>query len=217
MARLSNSFADILGTPGGTGGVAGQFAQRRYQMPDSGIPRNWWMQNERDELDLNRQRLGNSLLRSMASGGGQFDYSRKPFGNIPAPSYVPTGGVYNQGQIDAMSNLQRGNLQQQAGTLSNNFASSLGSRGFSPQGSPLMDFYNQSAMMRANAGAAKNETELNFGAAKANRDAQIASQGVNANLYGSYTDALSRLADINMRGQTQQNSQRFDLLRMLLG
>jgi hypothetical protein len=215
MARMTNAFSDIAGVPGGYGGVAGSFAQRRYEMgPNANIQRGWWRDDERDELGLNRQRIGNSLLSKMASGS--FDFSSKPSGMIPRPNYIGTGGVYSQGQVDAMSNLQRGNLQQQAGTATQNFASTLGSRGFSPQGSPLMDFYQQSAMMRANAGAAKNETELNFGAAKANRDAQIAAGGVNANMYGSYADAMSRLADITARGQMQGQSQKFDLLRSLL-
>lgn len=176
-----------------------------------------WMRRQGDELDLTKKRMGLGLLGQLSRSMGDFSYSKQPAFAIPQPGYVGTGGVYNQGQIDAMSNLQRGNLQQQAGTATNNFAASLGARGFSPMGTPLLDFYGQSAMMRANAGAARNETQLNFDAAKANRDAQIAAQGVNANMYGSYTDALSRLADVQMRGQTQSQSQKFDLLRMLLG
>jgi hypothetical protein len=179
------------------------------------IPRGWWRQDESDELDLQRKRTGLGLLNQLKNG--TFDYSRTPTTAIPRPSYIGTGGVYTQGQVDAMSNLQRGNLQQQAGTMTNNFASSLGARGFSPMGSPMLDFYSQAANMRANAGAASNETNLNFNAAKANRDASIAASGVNANLYGSYTDALSRLADIQMRGQMQSQTQKYDLLRSLLG
>lgn len=153
----------------------------------------------------------------LGNNSGLFDFTRNPAFGIPKPNYVGTGGVYNQGQIDAQSNLQRANLQQQAASNSQNFASTLASRGFSPMGSPLSDFYQQSALMRANAGAAQNETQLNFNAAQANRDAQIKAQGVNAGLYGSYTDALSKLADIQMRGQLQAQGQRFDLLRSLVG
>ena len=188
------------------------FTRHPYQTPD-------WMARQKDQLGLQRMQIGNSLLGQMASGSGNgmFNYSKMPAFGVPAPRYVGTGGVYTQGQIDAQSNLQRAGLQQQAATGNQNFASSLASRGFSPTGSPLLDYYQQAGMMKANAGAAQNETELNFNAAKANRDATISAQGVNANLYGSYTDALSRLADIQMRGQLQGQSQRFDLLRSLLG
>jgi len=119
-----------------------------------------WMRRQGDELDLTKKRMGLGLLGQLSRSMGDFSYSKQPAFAIPQPGYVGTGGVYNQGQIDAMSNLQRGNLQQQAGTATNNFAASLGARGFSPMGTPLLDFYGQSAMMRANAGAARNETPI---------------------------------------------------------
>jgi hypothetical protein len=214
MARFA--WREQTPMPGAFGGSFGpryekmEFDHRPYETPA-------WMRRQGDELGLQRQQISNSLLGQLARSQGDFSYSRTPTAGVPAPSYIGTGGVYSQGQVNAMSNLQRGNLQQQAGTLTNNFASSLGARGFSPMGSPMLDFYSQAANMRANAGAASNETNLNFNAAKANRDASIAASGVNANLYGSYTDALSRLADIQMRGQMQSQTQKYDLLRSLLG
>lgn len=208
-------FADLPATTDDR--YPGAINHRRIEVEHRPYETPWWMRQEQDQLGLQRQQMSNGLLSRMSRDfSGNFDYSRHPALGVPAPNYIGTGGVYNQGQVDAQSNLQRANLQQQAGTSSQNFAASLGSRGFSPQGSPLADFYSQNAMMRANAGAAANETNLNFNAAKANRDAQIASSGVNANMYGSYTDALSRLADIQMRGQLQGGQQRFDLLRSLL-
>lgn len=174
----------------------------------------------RDQLNFQKeqaQKKWDAYRGVFGNTSGLFDYTRSPAFGIPKPNYVGTGGVYTQGQIDAQSNLQRANLQQQAAGATQNFANSLASRGFSPMGSPLADFYGQSALMRANAGAAQNETTLNFNAAQANRDATLKAQGVNAGLYGSYADALSRLADVQMRGQLQAQGQRFDLLRSILG
>lgn len=116
---------------------------------------------------------------------------------IPAPRYMNAGPVWSQQQINAQSNLQRGNLLSQANNQSAQFNNQLANRGFSPL-SPFGMLNQQSNLMRANAGAAANETNLNWTAAKGNSDAALQAGGINAKLYGDYAQALGNSRNAQM-------------------
>lgn len=137
------------------------------------------------KFDLFSQFLKNGM--GGAGGSGAFNFQMP---SLPAPNYITAGPVWNQQQINAQSNLQRNNLMTQASNQSRQFSQDLGSRGFSPL-SPMAMFNQQNNLMRANAGAASNETSLNFNSAQANSDAMLKGQGINANLYGDYIKSLS--------------------------
>lgn len=109
---------------------------------------------------------------------------------IPAPRYISAGPVWTQQQIDAQSGLQRSNLMTQANNQSRDFTQNMARSGFSPM-SPFAMMNSQNNMMRANAGAAENETKLNFDAAQANSDARLKAGGINAGIYGDYARALA--------------------------
>lgn len=146
------------------------------------------------------------------SGGGSMDVSMP---SLPGPNYINPSAVYNQGQINAMSNLQRGNMLTQASNQSRQFNSDLAGRGFSPL-SPMAMFNQQNNLMRANAGAASNETNLNFNAAKANSDAILGGQGINAQLYGDYIKSLSNQYSTNADMTYKNKALQQDLFTSLL-
>lgn len=171
---------------------------------------------EDEKFDLFKNLYGN-LLRQGTGGGNSnmlLNLSRNPF-SVPAPNYVPTSPVWTQQQIDAQSNLQRANLQQQAATQNRQFSNQLGVRGFSPL-SPLADFMANNNAMKANASAASNETQLNFGAAQANSDARLKAAQINAGMWGdwvkglvegqkTYSANLLSQQDMNLRQQEVRN------------
>lgn len=169
------------------------------------------MQLKQDKFGLLKGMLGNFDF-----GGGDGGFSSSPFGSIPAPNYVHPGPVWTQQQIDASGNLARGNLLTQAASQSQQFNKDLAGRGFSPL-SPFGAFNNQSNIMRANSAAAANETNLNFGSAKANSDARLQGEGINANLYGDYVKSLSQQNQMQGDWNLKKMGFNFDILRSLLG
>lgn len=146
------------------------------------------------------------------SGGFQFR-SNSP--SLPAPNYVSAQPVYSQSQVDAMSGLQRSNLLGQASNATRDFTKGLAGRGFSPL-SPIGSFMEQNNLMRAHAGAASNETKLNFDAAKANSDARLQSEGINSGLYGHYLGALGQQRNIDAEMALKQLGMQYDLYNTIL-
>lgn len=149
------------------------------------------------------------------AGFGSGNASSRPMNSLPAPRYINAGPVWSQGQIDAQSNLQRGNLLTQANNQSRDFMNTMATRGFSPS-SPFGLLNSQSNLMRANAGAAANETNLNFNAAKANSDARLDASRTNAGMYGDYIRSLAQQQQANANYNLQSQGQQFDIFRTLL-
>ncbi len=165
-------------------------------------------QAEQDAYRRNRKlSYAMNLLPDYENDSGRMNV-RTP--NVPMPSYVNAGPVWTQGQIDAQAGLQRGNLLTQAGNQSAQFNRDLASRGFSPL-SPFGMLNQQNNIMRANAGAAANETSLNFEAAKANSDAKLKGAQINAQLYGDYARSLadSRNAEMSYLNNRQKMKNEF--------
>lgn len=135
---------------------------------------------------------------------------------IPAPNYVSAGPVWTQGQIDAQAGLQRGNLVSQATNESQQFNRNLASRGFSPL-SPIGMLNQQNNIMRANAAAASNETGLNFDAAKANSDARLRAQQINAGMYGDYSRSIANQRQGEMDFYNKQQQMKNQFLMQLFG
>jgi len=160
--------------------------------------------------------LFKGLLSKFNQGGlGNGSYSSMPMNSVPAPHYASGGNVYSQSQVNAQAGLQRANLLSQAQQNTRQFTQQLGSRGFSPM-SPYAMLAGQSNTMRANAGAASNETNLNMMAAQANADARAKADATNASVYGSYANALGQQNQISSQYNLQKGSQNNDLLRILL-
>lgn len=156
-----------------------------------------------------------SFLKGFKPGGaGSLNFSSNS-PNLPAPNYLTPSPVYGQSQIDAMSGLQRSNLLGQAANSTRQFTSGLANRGFSPL-SPMGNFMGQSNLMKAHAGAASNETNLNFNAAKANSDAQLQAQGINAGLYGNYIGALGQQRNIDAELAMKQLGMQYDTYNTIL-
>ncbi len=187
--------------------------------PNIGMQAATWRQ-QYDQQDLNNQHanekfniwkklFGDTIGSGGLSGSGNFNYQAP---NIPAPQYVSGGPVWNQSQINNEANLQRNNLMAQANNQSRMFTQGLASRGFSPL-SPFAGMNAQNNMMRANAGAAANETNLNFNSAQANSDAKLKAAGINAGMYGDYTRNLLGSA----QSQNQFNLQRQGLSNDFIG
>lgn len=159
----------------------------------------------------------NNLLGQYGRGGfgGIGNASSRPMNSLPAPRYINAGPVWSQGQIDAQSNLQRGNLLTQANNQNRDFMNTMATRGFAPN-SPFGMLNSQSNLMRANAGAAANETNLNFNAAKANSDARLDASRTNAGMYGDYIRSLAQQQQANANYNLQSQGQQFDIFRTLL-
>lgn len=138
-----------------------------------------------------------------------------PANNVPAPNYMAYQPVYTQQQINAQAGLQRANLLNQADQQTRQFGQQMASRGFSPM-SPYSMLAGQSNTMRANAGAAANETKLNFDAATANSDARIKTGGINAGIYGSYAGAIGQQNSLNTQWALQTRAQDNDIYKLLL-
>jgi hypothetical protein len=169
----------------------------------------------------NRMRnLGRGFLEKLLRGNGDWSgsgfYNSRPVNQIPRPRYVGEGGVWTQRQIDNQANLQRAQLYGDAARQDRGLAQNMAARGFSPM-SPMLGSMQNQNMWRAYQGAAANETGLNFDAAKANRDAQLQAQRINAGIYGDYARALAQQQEIQARNQMQGQSQRYDLITRLLG
>jgi len=170
------------------------------------------------DMDLKKKKfdLFSQFLKTgmggMGSGSGSLNFQMP---SLPGPNYINAGPVWSQQQINAQSNLQRGNLLTQASNQSRQFSNDLASRGFSPL-SPMSMFNEQNNMMRANAGAAANETATNWTAAKGNSDATLAGQGINANLYGDYIKSLSNQNSTRADLQYKQQALQQDLFATLL-
>lgn len=147
--------------------------------------------------------------------GGIGNASSRPMNSLPAPRYINAGPVWSQGQIDAQSNLQRGNLLTQANNQNRDFMNTMATKGFAPN-SPFGMLNSQSNLMRANAGAAANETNLNFNAAKANSDARLDASRTNAGMYGDYIRSLAQQQQANANYNLQSQGQQFDIFRTLL-
>lgn len=168
------------------------------------------------QMKQDKFNLLKGMLGKFDFGGGDGSFSSMPFGNIPAPNYITPGPVWSQQQINAASNLQRGNLLTQAATQNDMFNKDLASRGFSPF-SPFGAYQANANIMRANSGAAANETNLNFNSAKANSDAKLQGAGINANLYGDYIKALASQQQMQGDWNLKRMGFNFDILRSLLG
>lgn len=179
----------------------------------------------RQDQDMKQQKF-NMLQRLMkglpgfgGSGGGNSSF-RMNGPNIPAPQYINAGPVWTQNQINMKANQGRNELLNQASQQSTMFTQDLANRGFSPF-SPFAGFNQQANMMRANSGAMRNETDLNFNAAKANSDARLQAAGINAGIQGDYMRSLlgqQQLSSENYwKGQGMQNQQQEALLSMIRG
>lgn len=149
-------------------------------------------------------------------GGGGFGLGAG-FGPPAFQSFAPSGPIWNQGQINAQANLQRGNLNQQAGTEARQAQENFANRGFSPVGSPFLNYAQQNAMLKANAAAASNETNLNFNAAKANRDAELEAAKMNAASYGNWLNALMQGQGFQIQEQRTQQDFLTNLLNSVRG
>lgn len=135
-------------------------------------------------------------------------------GMIPAPNYMTPGPIWNQGQINSQANQQRAQMQAQAANATRGYATSAAARGFSPM-SPLTQFMQQTMGQRANIGAAQNETKLNWDAALGNAQNMNQQSGINAGLYGSYTDALAKNRSLDLQAQNQQWGQQNEMINLL--
>lgn len=166
------------------------------------------------KFDLFKGLLGN--MKGMMDGGGSGYGNYNQGMNIPAPRYASYSPVYSQSQVDAQAGLQRSNLMNQAQQSNRRFTQSLGQRGFSPN-SPFGLLNSESSLMRANSGAAQNETNLNFQAAGANSDARIKTAQINSQLQGDYMRAMAQQQQGNSQYNLQRQSQQNDLFKMLLG
>lgn len=169
-----------------------------------------WDKEQDQQDDYRRNRKLSYAMRLMPEYDTSFSRGSVRTPSVPAPSYIGAGPVWSQGQIDAQAGLQRGNLLTQAGNLNQQFNRDLGSRGFSPL-SPFGMLNSQNNLMRANAGAAANETSLNFDAAKANSDARLKASSINAQLYGDYARSLadSRNAEMGYMNNQQKMKNEF--------
>jgi len=202
-------------------GSTGQYAEVMGVVePDDGTAYLNHAQGNSVNQDIDLKKKKFDLISGLLSGykgllSGQGSASMSPYNNIPMPSYMDYQPVMSQGQVDAQANLQRGNLLSQATNSSRSFNNNLASRGFSPY-SPFGMANQQSNLMRANAGAAANETNLNVNAATANSDARIKTGGVNASLYGDYARSLASQDQINSNFYLQDRQQQADLLKLLL-
>lgn len=160
------------------------------------------------------------MVRNLFGGLGNgsfglgFNMNSNP-ASIPAPAYIHAAPVWSQNQINSQANLQRNNLLTQANNSSRDFSQQMASRGFSPF-SPFAMMNQQNNLMRANAGAAANETNLNFNSAQANSDAMLKAQGINAGLYGDYTRNLLGSQQSNLDYQLRSRGQQQDFIGMLL-
>lgn len=158
--------------------------------------------------------LTNFLKGFKPGGSGGLSLSSN-FPALPGPNYISPQPVYSQQQVDNMSGLQRSALLGQAQNQTRQFTQGLASRGFSPL-SPLGQYMGQSNLMKANAGAAANETQLNFDAAKANSDARLTAEQVNTGRYGSYIDALSRQRSVDADLALKQLGMQYDIYSTIL-
>lgn len=169
-----------------------------------------------DALKQKKFDMLSGFLRGFGNGSAGGTMSMTPLHNIPGPRYLNAGPVWSQSQIDAQSNQQRGNLLTQAATASRGFGADLASRGFSPN-SPFAMFNQQNNLMKANAGAATNETGINWTAAKANSDAKLGAEGINAGIYGDYIKSLASQNSIQADLWSRQQAQQMEMLRAILG
>lgn len=187
--------------------------------PDAGDYFSNMNAQENAAQDLQMKKKKFDLLSGLFGGGGMMgsgnaSASYKP-PTIPAPQYLNAGPVWSQSQIDAQSNLQRNNLLTQANNQSRDFSQGMASRGFSPF-SPFAMQNQQNNLMHANAGAAANETNLNFNSAQANSDARLKAGSINAGLYGDYTKSLLGQGQFNADYQLRSQSQHQDFIGQLL-
>jgi len=200
-------------------GTTGQFQQVMgvVEPDDNSAYANFTKARAQEQAtDLAKQKF--DLLSGMLKGyksnfAGAL--SGGPSSNVPAPNYMAYQPVYSQQQINAQAGLQRANLLNQADQQTRQFGQQMASRGFSPM-SPYSMLAGQSNIMRANAGAAANETKLNFDAASANSDARIKTGGVNAGLYGSYAGAIGQQNAQQMQWALQTRAQDNDIYKLLL-
>lgn len=158
------------------------------------------------KLDLGGSSNSNVQIRGGSGSAGA---------PVPAPRYASYSPVYSQGQVDAQAGLQRAALLNQAQQNTRNFTQDLGSRGFSPL-SPFSMLAGQSNIMRANAGAASNETNLNFQAAGANSDAKAKTDATNAQVYGDYARSVAAQNQLNQQNEQYQASLHQDMLKLML-
>jgi len=159
-------------------------------------------------------------IGGMMTGGGRFGGGfglNSTFGAPPAPNYVSGGPVYTQGQINAQSNLQRANLQQQGASTAHQLGNQYASQGFSPVASPFVSYAQQNAMLKANSGAAQNETNLNWTAAQANKNAELDAAKVNASLYGDWLNSLMQGQNLGIQEQRTQQDYFLGLLNAARG
>lgn len=168
--------------------------------------------------DLARQKF--DLFKNFfgkASGGDLFGSGSSSFrpASVPTPNYISAGPIWTQGQINARAGLDRANLIGQANNESRAFSTGMASRGFSPY-SPFASFNQQNNLMRAYSGAASNETNLNFNAAKANSDAALQASQINADMYRSYANALGQSNSFNGDFLLKQQGQKQDFITSLL-
>lgn len=217
--KFGTTYRSLQG-PGGMPwtamGDTGQAADIFGLVDPPDIPAYDWMKEQRDkeQFDMKKNLFG-KLFKSLdgfGSGSGSFSYTPP---SIPAPNFVSAGPVWSQQQIDAQSNLQRGNLMTQANNQSRDFGLGMASRGFSPF-SPFAQFNANNNMMRANAGAASNETNLNFNAAKANSDASLQAAGINAGIYGDYVKALMGQGQMQNEYNLKRMGMQQDLVSQLM-
>lgn len=156
--------------------------------------------------------LWGQLSKNLGSSGSMNASSYG--GMIPAPNYLTPGPVWNQGQINAQANQQRAQMQASAANASRGYATSAAARGFSPM-SPLTQFMQQTLGQKANIGAAQNETKLNWDAALGNAQNMNQQAGINAGLYGSYSDALAKNRSLDLQSQNQQWAQQNEMINLL--
>ena len=166
---------------------------------------------KQDKFDLLKGFL-NSYKPGNMFGTGSMSTS---YPSLPTPNYVNAAPVWSQQQIDAQAGLQRAKLLGQAQSASRQFQQGLAGRGFSPL-SPIGGFMEQNNLMQAASGAASNETNLNFNAAKANSDARLAAQGINSDLYGKYITALGNQRNTQADLDLKRMGMQYDLFNSIL-
>lgn len=221
----TNPSLPVFGVVGGPDANQMQLLNRELYDPG-----HWQRERAMGDLALGdaqfksgqQKQLWGALFPQIKNAFGGDSFVGKLYNNpftIPAPNYLTPSPVWSQGQIDAQSNLQRANLQQQAAVQSRDFANKMGSRGFSPL-SPLSDFMANNNNMKANAAAAANETQLNFGAAQANSDARLKAAQVNAGMWGDWVRNLvegQKIYQADISSQRDYNLQRQNMMLGLLG